>query len=98
MLDYNTENPVVRDEFWDDCAKDGCKYAEFEINYSPLDENGVEEFEESINKLIIQFDYAPEITWIYRAKELVIGGRMYEDEKEDLIDLCKSYGLGCDEV
>lgn len=94
---FNTENPVVRDELWDDCD-DSYEYAEFEINYSPLDKDGVEEFEKDINKLIIQFDYAPKIHWIYRAKELVIGGRMYKDEKEDLIDLCESYGLDYDEV
>jgi len=95
---YNNENPVVRDECWNNReyygydAEEDNKIVTLTVDYSPLDDKQLEQFREGV-KLINWFNYAPDVYWDSKAKELIISGRITETEQDAFVDLCDEYDL-----
>ena len=90
MFDYNTENPMVRDELWDDDYEDEkATYVEFDIDFGNLEGDDRENFLEEL-VIVSLFDCRPKA--VFTGDRLVtVKGEMFQDEISELKGLLDDY-------
>ena len=85
----NPENPMVRDELWDDYEDDKALYVEFDIDFGNLEGDDRENFLEEFG-IVTLFDYQPKT--VFTGNHLItVEGKMFADEIGELKGLLDDY-------
>lgn len=91
---FNTENPMVRDELWDN-DDDTASYVEFFADFSSLVD--ASDFIDSINFATWNFEHPSVVTWNYDKNFVSVKGDFYPEEASELRWIFNDYCLSFDE-
>ena len=105
---WNGENPMVRDELWDDsgygkdyddedCYKPPAGYTDVavEVHFDKLNDKELAEFEKDM-EILDTFEYPPTVEWFWRKKYVTVNGWMNESEEETFDEIWfEKYDLDC---